>query len=84
MTIEEYNVASGYIEKLQILENRIHDIKNIIQTSNTAEWLMEIRPSKSHTLKVIDHKGLLPEFLNMILSKWLEEYEELKKALEEI
>lgn len=84
MTIEEYNVASGYIEKLQTLENSIYDIKNILQTSDTAKWLMEIRPSNCHPSRVIDHKGLLPEILNMVLSKQIEEHEKLKKALEEI
>ena len=84
MTIEEYNVASGYIEKLQTLEDSIYDIKNIMQTSNTAKWLMEIRPNKSYPLKAIDHKGLLPEFLNTVLSKLCEEHAELTKKLEEI
>ena len=43
-----------------------------------------LNPSDSVPFMAIDHKGLLPEFLNMVLSKQCEEYEELKKALEEI
>ena len=84
MTIEEYNTASDIITKMQALEDSIYDIKNIIQTSDTAKWLMEIRPNNAHPLKCIDHKGLLPEFLNTILVKLHEEHDELKKKLEQI
>ena len=84
MTLEDYNTATNIVEELHTLENSISDIKNIMQTSDTAKWNMEIRPNNYHSLKVIDHKGLLPEFLNMILSKLCEEYKELKKKLEEL
>ena len=84
MTIEEYNKASGIITKIEALDNEIYDIKYILQTSDTAKWLMEIRPNNAHPLKTIDHEGLLPEFLNAVLSKLCEERAELKKKLEEI
>lgn len=84
MTIEEYNKASDIIPKIQKLDDSIYDIRYILQQSNTAEWLMEIRPNNSHPLKTIDHKGLLPEFLNTVLSKLREERAELTKKLEEI
>ena len=84
MTIEDYNTASDIITKIQTLDDSIHVIENILQTSNVAEWLMEVRPYKTHSLKEIDHKGLLPEFLNMALSKLFEERKELKKKLEAI
>lgn len=84
MTIEEYNTASDIITKMQTLDDSIYAIENILQTSDVAKWLMEIRPNRAHPLKEIDHKGLLPEFLNMALSKLCEEREELKKKLEAI
>ena len=84
MTIEDYNTATDIIAKIQTLDDSIYVIENILQTSNVAEWLMEIRPNRLHQLKEIDHKGLLPEFLNMALSKLCEEREELKKKLEAI
>lgn len=84
MTTEEYNIATDIITKLQILDNSIYDIKNIIQTSDTAEWLMDIRPNASYSYTTINHKGLLPEFLNTVLSKLCEERAELKKKLEEL
>ena len=84
MTIEEYNKASDLITKINTLDNDIYDIKYILQTSNTAEWLMEIRSNRANPLKAINHKGLLPEFLNTVLSKLREERAELKKTLEEI
>lgn len=84
MTIEEYNTASDIIKKIQTLDNSIYDIKYTLRTSDTAEWLMEIRLNRSQSLKTIDHKGLLPEFLNTVLSKLQEERAELMKKLEEI
>lgn len=84
MTIEDYNTASDIITKIQTLDDSIYAIENILQTSDVTEWLMEIRPNRLHTLKEIDHEGLLPEFLNMALSKLCEEREELKKKLEAI
>ena len=84
MTIEEYNKASDIIAKIQALDNSICEIKYIMQTSDTTKWNIEIRPSDSVPFTVIDHKGLLPEFLNMVLSKQCEEREELTKKLEEI
>lgn len=84
MTIEDYNTASDIITKIQTLDDSICGIKYILQTSDTAEWLMEIRPNKSYSLKEINHKGLLPEFLNMALSKLCEEREDLMERLEEL
>lgn len=84
MTIEEYNTATDIIKKIQTLDNSIYDIKSILHRSDTAEWLMEIRPNKAHSLKTIDHKGLLPEFLDTVLSKLCEERAELTKKLEEL
>ena len=84
MTIEEYNKASETITKIQKLDNDIYDLKYILQTSDTAGWLMEIRPNNSQSLKAIDHKGLLPEFLKTVLLKLCEERAELTKKLEEI
>ena len=84
MTIEDYNAASDIMAKIQRLDNSIYDIKNIIQTSDVAKWNMAVRPNDSHPYTVIDHKGLLPEFLNMALSNLCEERAELKKKLEEL
>lgn len=84
MTLENYEAATAIVARIQELNNSICDINHILQTSNTAEWLMEIRPSKSHSLNTIDHKGLLPTFLNMVLTNLCEERAELKKKLEEL
>lgn len=84
MTIEDYNTATDIMAKIQKLDNSIYDIKFIIQTSDVAKWNMEIRPNDSHPYTKIDHKGLLPEFLNMALSNLCEERAELKKKLEEL
>ena len=84
MTIEDYNAATDIIVKIQKLDNSIYDIKYIIQTSDVAKWNMAICPTDSHPYTEIDHNGLLPEFLDMALSKLCEERAELKKKLEEL
>ena len=84
MTTEEYNIATDIITKLQTLDNSIYDIKHIIQTSDVAKWDMAIRPNDSHPYTTINHKGLLPEFLNMALSKLHEERKDLMEKLEEL
>jgi hypothetical protein len=84
MTIEEYNTATDIIAKLQTLDNSIYGLKRILHRNDIAEWLMEIRPNATHSLNTIDHKGLLPGFLNTVLSKLCEERAELAKKLEEI
>ena len=84
MTTEEYNIATDIITKLQTLDNSICDIKHIIQTSDVAKWDMAIRPNDSHPYTTINHKGLLPEFLNMALSKLHEERKDLMEKLEEL
>lgn len=84
MTIEDYNTASDIITKIQTLDDSIYAIENILQRSDVAKWIMEIRPTGTFSLKEIDHKGLLPEFLNMALSKLHEERKDLMEKLEEL
>lgn len=84
MTIEDYNTATDIIAKIQWLDNCIYDIKNIIQRSDTTNWVMAVRPNNSHPFTDINHVGLLPKFLNMALSKLCEERKDLMEKLEEI
>ena len=84
MTIEDYNTASDIITKIQTLDDSIYAIENILQRSDVDKWLMEIRPTRTFSLKEINHKGLLPEFLNMALSKLYEERKDLMEKLEEL
>ena len=84
MTIEDYNTASDIITKIQTLDDSIYAIENILQRSDVDKWLMEIRPTRTFSLKEINHKGLLPEFLNMALSKLHEERKDLMEKLEEL
>lgn len=84
MTIEEYNTATDIIKKLKALDDSIYDIKFLLQQKHIAKWDMEIRLSRTNSPHAIDHKGLLPEFLNMTLSKLREERAEWAKKLEEI
>ena len=84
MTIKAYNTAGDIIRKIKILDNSICNIKYIIQTSDATKWEMAIRPNNLHPYTIIDHKGLLLEFLNMTLSSLQEERAELKEKLEEL
>jgi len=84
MTKETYNIATELIAKISTLNDSIRDVKYALATNNTEHWLMEIREAKTHSLNEIDHRGLLPEFLKMILAKLYEERAELEKELEEL
>lgn len=84
MTIEDYNTATNIITKIQELDDCICNIKYLTQTSDTTEWVMAVRPNKAHSFIDIKHEGLLPEFLNMALSKLCEERKNLKEKLEEL
>lgn len=83
MTIESYNAATDIIKKIQSLDDSIYDMEGLL-LKDTAEWLMEIRPNKSHSLMTINHKGLLPEFLDVVLAKLREERAELNIELEKL
>lgn len=82
MTIEDFNKAKELIVKIQSLDNNISELKNVLSTSTLQDWIMEIRPNTSCSLKHINHMGLLPDFLNEILDKHLAERDELVSKLE--
>ena len=84
MKIEDYYAAGDIIQGIKRLDNSISNIKYIIQTSDATKWTMAVRPNNSHPYTIIDHKGLLLEFLNMTLSNLLKERAELKEKLEEL
>ena len=84
MTKETYNIATELIAKISTLNDSICDVKYALDSNNTEHWIMEIRPARTLPLNEIDHRGLLPEFLEKILAKLYEEREELEKELEEL
>ena len=83
MTLETYEKAKDLIVEIKNLDNHIYELKDIIR-NNTSSWRMEVRPSTSSPLKCINHYGLLPEFLNTILSKHLEHRDKLLKELDQL
>lgn len=83
MTIEAYNAATNIMKKMQTLNDSIESIEGLT-LKDTTEWLMEIRPNNSHPLMTIDHKGLLPEFLDVVLAKLREERAELNRELDKL
>lgn len=83
MTIESYNAATDIIKKIQSLDDSISEIEALL-LKNTEKWLMEIRPNYSHPLITINHKRLLPEFLDAVLVKLREERAELNRELEKL
>ena len=83
MTIEEYNRASKIIEELNTLNDNISELRSILD-NDTTSWRMEVRASTSHSHRVIQHYGMLPRFLQEVLSEHIAEYNALKRELEEL
>ena len=83
MTIEEYNRASKIIEELNTLNDNISELRSILD-NDTTSWRMEVRASTSDSRRVIQHYGMLPRFLEEVLSKQIAEYNALKRELEEL
>lgn len=83
MTIEEYDRASKIIIELNSLNDNIRELRSILD-NDTTSWRMEVRASASHSHRVIQHYGMLPRFLEEVLSKQIAEYNALKLELEEL
>lgn len=83
MTIDDFNKARGLIVQIEEIQNEIHVLEDIIR-NNPYDWLMEVRKNASHQNKRINHYGLLPEFLQAVLNKHLEELHKLESELEKL
>lgn len=83
MTIEDFNKARGLVAQIEGIQNEIYDLEDIIH-KDTSHWLMEVRQNTAHPDKIINHYGLLPEFLQVVLSKHLEELHKLESELEKL
>ena len=83
MTRKDYEKARDIIIALNAIELEISDIKNIIRNDLTT-WRMEVRASTTCSLRSVDHCGMLPEFIEAILSKKLAKKAELEKELERL
>lgn len=86
MTIDDYNKARDLVIKIAVIQGKIYDLKEIIRNNTdwSDDWLMEVRPNTAHPSKKVDHYGLLPEFLQAVLSKHLEELHKLQSELDEL
>lgn len=84
MTKETYEKARDIIIKMQTLNGEIEDVKDILRNSSVDEWLMEVRASKSNTLRTIRHNGKLRKFLTEILDDYIIEYQKLKEELDSL
>lgn len=83
MTIDDYNKARDLVIKIDTLESEIRDLREIID-KDTSSWMMEVRPFATFSPRKINHHGLLPEFLQAVLSKQRAKLHELKKELEKL
>ncbi len=83
MTIETYNKSCEIITRLNILDEEIDELKRIAKLDTTL-WIMEIRELETFPLKKINHLGMLPEFLQAILSKCIAERNKLQKEFDEL
>lgn len=83
MTIDEYNKARDLMIKIEKIQGEIYDLKDIIR-NDTSRWLIEVRPNTAHPDKRINHYGLLPEFLQAVLSKQQAKLHELENELDKL
>lgn len=83
MTLVDYERATELYQQIKVLDDLIYELKEIMH-NNTAEWRMEVRPNPSFSPERIEHYGMLPEFLEAVLSKHLEEREKLVNELEKL
>ena len=84
MTLESYEKAKEIVREIFYIDSEIKELQSLLDGSDLSKWRMEVRPSGSFSSRNIDHCGMLPEFIQMILEKKLARYEELKKELEEL
>ena len=84
MTIETHNKSCEILTRLNILDEEIEKLKRIIKQDTTL-WIMEIHESKCCSLnEKINHCGMLPEFLEAILAKYIAERNKLQKEFDEL
>lgn len=83
MTIETYEKARGIKAIINLYDEEIDKLKRIVR-QDTSSWIMEIRESKSCSLNEINHFGMLPEFLQAILSKCIAERNKLQKEFDQL
>lgn len=83
MTIEDYKKARDLVQKIDYLKGEINDLREIMD-HNTSFWRMEVRASSASSLHKINHYGLLPEFLQAVLSKCLAKLHELENELDKL
>ena len=83
MTIDDYKKARDLVIEIDNLKGEISDLRAIMDY-NTSLWMMEVRPSTASSHNKINHYGLLPEFLQAVLSKHLAKLHELEKELDKL
>lgn len=83
MTTETFYAARDLMIKINSLDASIESIE-AMTVNDTPGWMVEIRPSMTYQPTPINHKGLLPKFLDLVLAKLREEREELKMELEKL
>ena len=84
MTIDDYNKATDLVIKIDSLKGEINNLREIINNNGLLSWKMEVRANSSCIPRNINHGGLLPEFLQAILSVHLLKLQELEKELDKL
>ena len=83
MTIETYEKAREIKARINLYDDEINKLKRIVR-QDTSSWIIGIRESKCCSLNEINHFGMLPEFLQAILSKYIAERNKLQKEFDEL
>lgn len=84
MIMNDYGKARKLIKKIEELEDKISDLSSILMKNDTSTWRMEIRSSTTSGFYNINHYGMLPEFLQAVLNKHLEELYELQSEFDKL
>lgn len=91
MKLEDFEKAERVIRNMRDVDSKIKEIEMILNdgccariSGMTITIYTDSGNGQGAGCKTIDHCGLLPEFLRMILEKRKKEYKELEKELAEI
>ena len=84
MEMEKFTQAEKTVCKIRSLDNTIRSLEELVGGDTSAYGMQITSPTEFRSVVTVEHCGLLPEFLRMILEKRKEERAELEKELADI
>lgn len=84
MEMEKFTQAEKTVYRIRSLDNTIRSLEELVSGDTSAYGMQITPPTEFRSVVTVEHCGLLPEFLRMILEKRKEERAELEKELADI